>query len=93
MAGYVTASLLTSRASRTAAATPSSGASREKASTRPIKSRLHVYNIVGIDKHFNRSDRWVTLSLFLWSIFWFMLFVVGSVWPNLPPKCQSSIGC
>ncbi len=33
----------------------------------------------GIDEQFSRSDRWITLSLFWWSITWFIVFVVGSI--------------
>ncbi len=38
-----------------------------------------LHRIVGIDEQFTRSDRWVTLSIFWWSIFWFAFFVVVSV--------------
>lgn len=33
----------------------------------------------GIDEQFSRSDRWVTLGIFCWSITWFVVFVVGSI--------------
>jgi SSS family solute:Na+ symporter len=38
-----------------------------------------LYRIVGIDEHFNRMDRWITLGIFWWSMFWFFVFVVGSL--------------
>ncbi|MBW8780302.1 MAG: sodium:proline symporter [Verrucomicrobia bacterium] len=44
-----------------------------------VKKISWMHRIVGIDEHFSRSDRWVTLGLFGWSLFWFILFVVGSV--------------
>lgn len=34
--------------------------------------------VVGIDKDFSRSDRWVTLGIFIWSMFWFLVFIMGS---------------
>jgi SSS family solute:Na+ symporter len=42
------------------------------------KKRFHLYQIVGIDEHFTRGDRWVALGIFCWSIFWFSIFIVGS---------------
>ncbi len=38
-----------------------------------------VHRILGIDGQFNRMDRWITLSIFWWSMFWFVVFVAGSV--------------
>jgi hypothetical protein len=34
-----------------------------------------LYRIIGIDEHFNRMDRWITVGIFVWSMFWFLLFV------------------
>ena len=33
----------------------------------------------GIDEHFSRSDRWITIGITLWSMTWFTMFVVGSI--------------
>jgi len=54
-------------------------APNEPINIKPVRSRFHLYNIVGIDEHFTRSDRWVTLGIFFWSIFWFAVFIIGSV--------------
>jgi len=35
--------------------------------------------LCGIDEQFSRSDRWITLGIFWWSITWFVVFVVGSI--------------
>ena len=51
----------------------------------PKKSRFHIYNLVGIDEHFTRGDRWVTLGIFYWSLLWLLVFVVGSVWYLIRP--------
>ena len=40
--------------------------------------RFSLRQIIGIDEHFTRSDRWVAYGLFGWSTFWFLVFVVGS---------------
>jgi len=42
--------------------------------------RVSLLNrLCGIDRHFSRSDRWITQGIFWWSIFWFVVFVVGSL--------------
>ncbi len=60
-------------------------ATNEVVITRPVKSRFHLHNLVGIDEHFSGPDRWVTLSIFFWSIFWFGIFVIGSAWYLIHP--------
>lgn len=34
---------------------------------------------MGIDEDFTRADRWVTGGIFWWSMFWFVVFALGSV--------------
>lgn len=60
-------------------------ASNEPVHPKPVKSRFHVYNLVGIDEHFSRGDRWATLGIFYWSIFWLMVFLIGSAWYLIRP--------
>lgn len=38
-----------------------------------------LQKIIGLDRHFSRTDRWVAIGIFAWSIFWFGFFVIGSV--------------
>ena len=38
-----------------------------------------VERLVGIDEHFTREDRWITLGIFWWSITWFTVFAIGSL--------------
>ena len=47
---------------------------------RDTKKRSWLYRIVmfGIDEQFSRADKWVTVSITLWSMFWFSVFVVGT---------------
>lgn len=47
-------------------------------SGRTVKKVPLLYRLVGLDEHFTRSDRWVTLGIFGWSLFWFALFAIGS---------------
>jgi SSS family solute:Na+ symporter len=53
-------------------------ASDEPVAEAPHKGRFHLHNIVGIDDHFTSSDRWATLGIFFWSLFWSTVFVLGS---------------
>jgi SSS family solute:Na+ symporter len=47
----------------------------------PGKKRFWLYRIItfGIDEQYSRSDRWITISITLWSMFWFAVFAVGSL--------------
>lgn len=54
----------------------------EAAGETPDKPKRRVNwikRVIGIDEHFNRYDRWITFGIFGWSMFWFGLFVVGSI--------------
>ncbi len=44
-----------------------------------------IQRIVGINAEFTRSDRWITLGIFGWSLFWFLVFAVGSAWYLIHP--------
>jgi len=54
-------------------------------SAKPARGRFHIYNLVGIDEHFTRSDRWVSIGIFLWGILWCLVFVIGSAWYLVRP--------
>lgn len=51
--------------------------------------KLSWGKLIGIDKDFSRSDNWIAGSLFGWSILWFTIFVIGSVWNLIAPWPQS----
>lgn len=55
------------------------------ASTGSLWRKFSVYRILGIDGEFNFWDRVVTIGIFGWSMFWFLIFVVGSVWNLVSP--------
>ncbi|MEI8246405.1 MAG: sodium:proline symporter [Lentisphaerota bacterium] len=45
-----------------------------------IPAKINWFNrLWGIDDQFSRSDRWITLGIFWWSITWFLVFVAGSI--------------
>ncbi|MBC8041195.1 MAG: sodium:proline symporter [Opitutaceae bacterium] len=36
--------------------------------------------IIGVNKDFSRSDKWITGSLFGWSVGWFSVMLIGTAW-------------
>lgn len=36
--------------------------------------------LVGIDGNFTRGDKWITGSLFVWSVGWFSVMILGTAW-------------
>ncbi|MFZ4775122.1 MAG: sodium:solute symporter family protein [Terrimicrobiaceae bacterium] len=57
-----------------------------KDSDTPAPGRtLSWVRFLGVDEHFTRGDKWITGSLFGWSMLWFAIFVVGSIWNHLAP--------
>jgi SSS family solute:Na+ symporter len=55
----------------------------------PLNKPNLLYRIVtfGIDEQFSRTDRWITISITLWSMTWFTVFCVGTVWNLWQPIC------
>lgn len=41
--------------------------------------------LIGVDENFTTSDKWITGVLFGWSMFWFAVFVVGTIWNLISP--------
>ncbi|MDD5262007.1 MAG: hypothetical protein PHD76_09190 [Methylacidiphilales bacterium] len=41
--------------------------------------------LIGIDKNFSLSDKWIASGLFGWTMFWFSVFVVVSLWNLVSP--------
>jgi SSS family solute:Na+ symporter len=50
----------------------------------PVRRNL-LSRIIGADADFSRGDLWVTQGIFWWSMTWFFVFVVGSVWNLIQP--------
>ena len=55
-----------------------------------IKSKAGWGRLIGLDENFSRSDKWITGTLSAWSIFWFVVFVVGSIWNLAAPWSEES---
>jgi SSS family solute:Na+ symporter len=36
--------------------------------------------LIGFDENFSLGDKWIAGSLFGWSVLWFVVFVVGTIW-------------
>lgn len=41
--------------------------------------------LIGFDENFTLGDKWIAGSLLGWSLFWFFLFIIGTVWNLLRP--------
>ncbi|EIP97767.1 Na+/proline symporter [Opitutaceae bacterium TAV1] len=52
------------------------------ANGRPIapERRWTLARIVGVDGHFTTGDKWIAGSLFAWSVSWFGVMALGSLW-------------
>ena len=51
----------------------------------PVVKKIVWGRIIGIDKDFSLGDKWVAFSLFAWSMFWFTVFIIGTVWNMVSP--------
>jgi SSS family solute:Na+ symporter len=49
------------------------------------ESRSFLHKFLGIDKDFTRSDKALSYGVFCWTMFWFSVFVVGTVWNWIAP--------
>jgi SSS family solute:Na+ symporter len=81
--GYIAVSLLTCRKPHNMDQLLHRGAyavEPESDSAELIPPKINWFNrLWGIDDQFSRSDRWITLGIFWWSIIWFLVFVIGSI--------------
>ncbi len=44
------------------------------------KRKWSLSRIVGIDQNFTTGDKWITGSLFVWSVLWFSVMLIGTSW-------------
>ena len=49
------------------------------------KKRVTWGKLIGLDEHFTLGDKFLAGGLFGWSILWFVVFVVGTVWNLIAP--------
>ena len=51
----------------------------------PARKRLLWSRLIGINEKFSRADRWISGSVFWWSVFWVLVLIVGSIWNLVRP--------
>jgi len=49
------------------------------------KKKRSLNMILGIDKHFTPFDKVISYSVFGWSMFWWFIFIVGTIWNFIHP--------
>ena len=59
-------------------------ASERKYETK-AKKRVTWGKLIGLDEHFTLGDKFLAGGLFGWSLLWFVVFVVGTVWNLISP--------
>jgi SSS family solute:Na+ symporter len=59
----------------------------ERASKGKSKAGLTalLIRLIGIDENFNRGDKWLAISVFVWAVLWFLVFVFGTIWNLASP--------
>jgi SSS family solute:Na+ symporter len=97
--GYVVVSLLTCRKphdmdrllhrSRYAIEPEATGV-QIGAAAPPAKNRFRLSALVGIDEQFSHTDRWITMGIFAWSVTWFLVLVIGSIWHFIHPWSETA---
>lgn len=45
-----------------------------------VKKPWTFARIIGVNQDFSRGDKWITGSLFVWSVGWFSVMIVGTSW-------------
>ena len=43
-------------------------------------SKFSLQSWIGIDEHFSRGDKILSWSVFIWSMAWFVIFIVVTAW-------------
>jgi SSS family solute:Na+ symporter len=52
--------------------------------------RVSWGRLIGLDEHFTVGDKWIAGGLFGWSMFWFAVMVIGTVWNLVAPWPESA---
>ena len=50
-----------------------------------FKKRWSWSFIIGIDRHFTWGDKVISVSVFSWTMFWWVVFIIGTVWNIMDP--------
>ena len=49
------------------------------------RRRFSWGKLIGFDENFTRGDKWIVGGLFWWSMLWFFVFLIGTVWNLIRP--------
>jgi SSS family solute:Na+ symporter len=52
---------------------------------KPAGRRVWLGKLAGFDEDFTLGDKWIAGGLLGWMVFWFIVFVVGSIWNLMAP--------
>jgi len=55
------------------------------ATATPAGLRTKWGRIIGFDENFTKGDKWIAGGIFTWSLTWFTVMVVGSIWNLISP--------
>jgi SSS family solute:Na+ symporter len=47
--------------------------------------KVHLGRIIGFNENFSLGDKWIAGGLFGWSVFWFIVFLIGTTWNVIAP--------
>ena len=50
-----------------------------------FEKRWSWSSIIGIDEHFTKTDKAISTSIFSWTMFWWIVFIVVSIWNLVNP--------
>jgi SSS family solute:Na+ symporter len=69
-------------------ATGSPAGVENRQEAQPVR-RGWIKRLTGVDECFSLGDKWIAGLLFGWSMFWFTVFIAGSIWNLLAPWPES----
>ncbi len=69
-------------------ATVSQAGVENRQDVQPVR-RGWIRRLAGVDECFSRGDKWIAGLLLGWSLFWFTVFIAGSIWNLLAPWPES----
>jgi len=61
------------------------GSRKDALTEETIYRKIGWSKVIGIDRNFTRGDKWIAGGLFGWSMFWFVVMAVGTLWNMISP--------
>ena len=49
------------------------------------RTKVSLGRLIGLDERFTSGDKWIAGMLFGWSLFWFLVFMAGTLWNWVAP--------